>query len=164
MCDGSLDKNKFELHYMLDIALGQSEYTNGVIFYDPIFDSFNTSPNHLLDRSRVIMDIFPSIQYDEGLETSGLLDKEDRPLDFDIDERVFIQYKESYDILEGTPPTSKSNFYTIRISNRDDRNVETKDIYIYTEYMVPVSGKPSVSLGFVCAGMVEPEPESNATT
>ena len=51
---------------------------------------------------------------------------------FDIDERVFIQCQESYDRLEGTivaPPTSKSNFYTVRMNDGEEMNVETKDIY-----------------------------------
>ena len=68
---------------------------------------------------------------------------------FDIDEHVFIQCQESYDILEGTivtPPTSKSNFYTVRMTNGEQMNVKTEDIY--TEHTVPVSGKPSVLLGF----------------
>ena len=67
---------------------------------------------------------------------------------FDIDERVFIQCQESYDILEGTtvtPPTSKSNLYTVRMNDGDEMNIKTKDIY--TEHTVPASRKPSVSLG-----------------
>ena len=74
-----------------------------------------------------------------------LFDKADRPVNFNIDEQVFIQYQESYDILRGTivtPPTSKSNFYTIRMSNGDKMNVVPKDIYI--EHTVPASGNPSV--------------------
>ena len=68
---------------------------------------------------------------------------------FDINERVFIQCQESYDILEGTivtPSTSKSNFYTVQMNDRDETKVKTKDIY--TEHTVPASGKSSVSLGF----------------
>ena len=45
-----------------------------------------------------------------------------------------------------TPPTSKLNFYTIKMGKGDEMNVEAKDIY--TEHSVPASGKPSISLGF----------------
>ena len=68
---------------------------------------------------------------------------------FDIDEWLFIQCQESYDILEGTivtPATSKSNFYTVRMNDGEQMNVKTKDIY--TKHTVPASGKPSVLLGF----------------
>ena len=68
---------------------------------------------------------------------------------FDIDEHVFIQCQESYDILEGTiitPPTSKSNFYTVRMNDGEEMNFETKDIY--TEHTVPASETPSHQLGF----------------
>ena len=86
---------------------------------------------------------------DGGLVTSVLSNKDDKHVKFDIDERVFIQCQKSYDILEGTivtPPTSKSNFYTVRINNGEQMNVTTKDIY--AEHTVPASGKPSVLLGF----------------
>ena len=63
---------------------------------------------------------FLSIRYDGGLVASVLLNKDNTPVKFDIDVRVFIQCQESYDILEGnivTPPTSKSNLYTVRMNN-----------------------------------------------
>ena len=74
--------------------------------------------------------------------TSVLSSKADKPTKFDIDEHVFVQCQDTYDILEGTmvtPPTSKSNFYTIKMGNGDEMNVEAKDIY--TEHSVPASGK-----------------------
>ena len=68
---------------------------------------------------------------------------------FDVDERVFIQCQESYDIFEETivtPTTLKVNFYTVQMNNGEEMNVKTKNIY--TEHTAPASGKPSVSLGF----------------
>ena len=120
-----------------------------MVFYNPVLDSFCTSADYLLDKGRNIGDVFPSIRYDRGLVTSVLSNKDDKPVKFDIDERVFIQCQESYDILEGTivtPPTSKSNFYTVQMTDGEQMNVKTKDIY--TEHTVPASGKPSISLGF----------------
>ena len=43
---------------MLDIALGQSEYTNRIVFYNPVLDSFSTSADYLLDKGRNIGDVF----------------------------------------------------------------------------------------------------------
>ena len=45
-----------------------------------------------------------------------------------------------------THPTSKSNFYTVRMTDGEKMNVKMEDIY--TEHTVPVSGKLSVLLGF----------------
>ena len=134
---------------MLGIALGRSEYTNGMVFYNPVLDSFSTSADYLLDKGRNIGDVFPSLRYDGGSVIFVLSNKDDKPVKFDIDERVFIQCQESYDILEGTivtPPTSKSNFYTVRMSDGEQMNVKTKDIYM--EHTVTASGKPLVLLGF----------------
>ena len=38
--DGNHTRNNFESQYMLGIALGRSEYTNEMVFYNPILDSF----------------------------------------------------------------------------------------------------------------------------
>ena len=78
-----------------------------------------------------------------------LLNNNDKPVKFNIDERVFIQCQEAYDILERmivTRPTLKLNFYTVRMNDGDKVNVKTEDIY--TKHTVPPSGKPSVSQGF----------------
>ena len=120
-----------------------------MVFYNPILDSFSTSADYLLDKGRNIGDVFPSIRYDGGLVPSVLSNKGDKPVKFDIDERVFIQRQESYDILEGTivtPLTSKSNFYTVQMTDGEQMNVNTKDIC--TKHTVPASGKPSVLLGY----------------
>ena len=98
--DGNRDRTQFESQGMLGIALGRSEYTNGMVFYNPVLDSFCTSADYLLDKGRNIGDVFPSIRYDGGLVTSVLSNKDNKPVKFDIDERVFIQCQESYDILE----------------------------------------------------------------
>ena len=102
-----------------------------------------------MDKGRNIGNVFPSIRYNGRLVTSVLLNKDNNPAKFDIDEQVFIQCQESYDILEGTivtPPTSKSNFYTVQMNDADKMNVKTEDIY--TEHTVPASAKPLVVLGF----------------
>ena len=39
--DGNHNRISFELQCMLGIALGDSEYTNGMIFYNPIMDSMS---------------------------------------------------------------------------------------------------------------------------
>ena len=149
MRDGNRDRTQFKFQGMLGIALGRSDYTNGMVFYNPYLDSFSTSVDYVLDKGRNIGDVFLSIRYDRGLVTSVLSNKDNKPVKFDIDEYVLIQYQEPYDILEGTittPLTSKSNFYTVQMNDADKMNVKTEDIY--TEHTVPASAKPLVVLGF----------------
>ena len=109
-----------------------------MVFYNPVLDSFSTSADFVLNKGRNISDVFPNFRYDRGLVTSMLLNKDDKPVKVDIDERLFIQCQESYDILEGmivTPPTSTSNLYTVRMNDDEEMNVKTEDIY--TEHTVP---------------------------
>ena len=41
--DGNHKRTNFESQCMLGIALGRSEYTNGMIFYNPVLDSMSVS-------------------------------------------------------------------------------------------------------------------------
>ena len=93
---------------------------------------------------------FPPIWWGGELTTSVLSEKSDAPTKFVIGDKVFVQNNKTYDILEGTmmmPPTTKSKFYTIELSD----NALIHDVpqsNIYDENSVPLTGKPSDSLGF----------------
>ena len=76
---------------------------------------------------------------------------EDGPLKFEIGENVYVQDQETWDIFEATivtPPTKLTPHYTVQLQDGTREDVDLKDIY--TEYNVPSSGKPSVSMGFFC--------------
>ena len=60
---------------MLGIALGQSKYTNGMVFYNPETDSFCTSADYMLDKRQLVGEVFPTIWYDGGLTTKVILNK-----------------------------------------------------------------------------------------
>ena len=46
---------------MLGIALGRSEYTNGMLFYNPIIDIFCTSIDYFIDKNWHVGEVFPSL-------------------------------------------------------------------------------------------------------
>ena len=50
--DGNHKRTNFKSQCMLGIALGRSEYTNGMIFYNPVMDSMSVSADFLLDKNR----------------------------------------------------------------------------------------------------------------
>ena len=118
---------------MLGIALGCSEFTNSMVFYNPILDSFCTSANYLNDKNYYIGEVFPSLRHDGGLTTSVLSDKADAPTKFSIGDWVFVQDNTTYDILEGTviiPPTTKSKHCTITLFHDSlIHDVEPSDVY-----------------------------------
>ena len=148
--DGNHKRTNFESQCLLGIALGRSEFTNGMVFYNPTLDSFCTSADYIIDKNRHIGEVFPSLRYDGGLTTSVLSDKPDGPTKFSIGERVFVQCQETFDIMEATvttPPTTKSKFYSVMLS--DDSSVhDVEPENVYSEHDAPASGKPSASLGF----------------
>ena len=49
--DGNHKRTNFELQCMLGIALDQSEYINGMIFYNPVLDSMSVFVDSLLDKN-----------------------------------------------------------------------------------------------------------------
>lgn len=62
-----------------------------------------------------------------------------------------MQDQETWDIFETTvvtPPTKCTPNYTIHLQDRTFEDVKLEDMY--TEYNVPSSGKPSISMGFFC--------------
>ena len=64
--DGNHDCTNFESQCMLGIALGRSEYTNGMVFHNPFMNSFCTSADYLIDKNRHVGEVFPSLRYDGG--------------------------------------------------------------------------------------------------
>ena len=147
--DGTRDRTKFESQGLLGIALGRSEFTNGMVFYNPIMDSFCTSADYILDKNRLVGEVFPNISYDGGLTTS-VISTSSGPTKFDINEKIYIQCQNTYDILEAmviTPPTSKSNYYTVKLDN--DNCIDVKQEHMFTEHNIPASGKPSIALDFL---------------
>ena len=108
-------------------------------------DSFCTSADYLIDKNRHVGEIFPSLQYDEGLTMSVLSGKDDTSTKFNISDCVFMQDNQIYDILEGTvmmPPTTQNKYYTIMLVD----NLAPSDLY--DANYVPSAGKPSTSLRF----------------
>ena len=144
-CDGTVSQKSLDSQCMLGIALGRSEYTNGMIFYNPESDSFCTSADYMLDKHQMIGEVFPSISYDGGLITNVLSNKGDQPTRFKINDEVFMQCQDTFDIIPVTVkmvPTSKTKIYTVTDENGNDIDVKRK--HLYAENEVPASGIPSV--------------------
>ena len=63
-------KSKFSSKSHFGIALGRSDYTNGMMFWDPTTSSFSVSADFRLDPDRGLGDPFPGIAYDGGMTPS----------------------------------------------------------------------------------------------
>jgi hypothetical protein len=63
-------KSKFSSKSHIRIALGRSDYTNRMMFWDPTTSSFSISANFRLDPNRGLGDPFPGIHYDGAISPS----------------------------------------------------------------------------------------------
>ena len=148
--DGNHNCTNFESQCMLGIDHGRSEYTNGMMFYNPVMDSFITSANYLINKNRHVGEVFPSLRHDGGLRMSKLSGKDDTPAKFNIGDCVFVQDNQTSDILEGMvtmSPTTQNKYFTITLV--DDsfvQNVAPSNLYDKND--VSSAGKPSTLLGF----------------
>ena len=107
---------------MLGIALSRSEYTNGMVFCNPIVNSFSTSADYLADKNRHAGEVFLlfNTMGGGGKNLCFVRNKTYAPTKFTIGEQVFVQDKEMYDILEGT--VDDSLLHDFHPSNVYDEN------------------------------------------
>jgi hypothetical protein len=64
------NKTKFSSQSHTGIALGRSDYTNGMMFWDPSTSRFSVSTDYTLDRDRSLLDPFPELHYNGGFTPS----------------------------------------------------------------------------------------------
>ena len=136
---------------MLGLALGCSEYTNGMIFYNPVLDSMTVSVDFLLDKNQHIGKVFDCLRYDGGLTMSVLSGGNTSLPKFNAGDAVFIQCQETFDILDvkvTMVSTSKTKKYTIQLQNKSTINIDPD--HIFDEHNDPLPGTPSMSLAFFC--------------
>ena len=64
--DGNHTRDQFEAQAFVGICLGRSDFSNGMLFFNPDTKDFVVSGDYRLDISRSIQDAFPSQVYDGG--------------------------------------------------------------------------------------------------
>jgi hypothetical protein len=108
------EKSKFSSKSHIGIALGRSDYTNGMMFWDPTTSCFSVSSDFRLDPDRGLGDPFPGIHYDGGMGPS-LVSGDKAPKEpFPPGCPVFALVDD--DIYEGTVvsvPTPNCDWYSI---------------------------------------------------
>jgi hypothetical protein len=108
------EKSKFSSKSHTGIALGRSDYTNGMMFWDPTTSSFSVLADFRLDPDRGLGDPFPGIHYDGGMAPS-LISGDTAPREpYPPGSPVFAIVGD--DIYEGNVvavPTPNCQWYTI---------------------------------------------------
>jgi hypothetical protein len=62
--------SNFSTQTRAGITLGQSDYTNGIMFWDPTTSCFSISADYQLDSDRALEDPFPKLKYDGNFHAS----------------------------------------------------------------------------------------------
>ena len=68
--DGKRRRQTFESRSFVGVAVGRSDFCNGLLFYNPDLQTFSVSSDYSLDVDRGVSDAFPSLVYDGGLQLS----------------------------------------------------------------------------------------------
>ena len=114
--DGPRQRRTFESHSFVGIALGRSDFCNGVVFYNPDQHSFSVSSDYTLDVDRGVSDAFPSLVYDGGLQLS-LLDRTEAKVLHPPGSSVYWSSPGSTDQHSGVVlqvPTSQTPSYSLQ--------------------------------------------------
>jgi hypothetical protein len=95
---GRGQRTKYESKGFTGIALGRSDVSNALVFYNPTLQKFSTSADYLLDSNKSICLAFPSLHYDGGLHIRLYSDpKEDTLEPYPIGSPVFAQLSTTAD-------------------------------------------------------------------
>jgi hypothetical protein len=108
------DKSKFSSKSHIGIALGRSDYTNGMMFWDPTTSRFSVSSDFRLDPDRGLGDPFPGIHYDGGMSPSVVSGDTPPKEPFPPGSTVFAMVDD--DIYEGnvvSVPTPQCPWYSV---------------------------------------------------
>ena len=135
----------------LGISLGCSQFTNGMIFYNPKMDNFCVSADYLLDSEQKIGNVFPSMQYNEEFFAKFVSQEDDNsPPTYEIGDSVYVQCQNLYDIYEEKvlmPPTNLTKMYMIQLED-SDKPIDVDPKHMFNNQNVPASGKLSNTLHF----------------
>jgi hypothetical protein len=102
---GRGQRTKFESKGFTGIALGRSDVSNALVFYNPTLQKFSTSADYLLNANKSIGSAFPSLHYDGGLHIRLYSNpKEDTLEPYHISSAVFVQLSTTANGQEMTAP------------------------------------------------------------
>jgi hypothetical protein len=127
------DSPTFESESRPGIALGRSDYTNGLIFYSPANHTFTVSADYTMDAKRSIRTLFPCVVYDEGYDTTSLYSKQAREEEpYPPDTNVFAYLEEEGITVTGIVtacPTRSKPQYSVRLEDNTILKVAEEAIW-----------------------------------
>ena len=140
-------KSKFSSKSHFGIALGRSDYTNGMMFWDPSTSCFSVSADYRLDPDRGLGDPFPGIYYDGGMAPSLISGSSPPKEPFPPGSTVYAIVDD--DVYEGvvvSVPTPNCDWYSIRPTGSDDNfKVPPCDLCSPDDPMIPLDRNLSTS-------------------
>ena len=122
------------------IALGRSDYSNAMMFWDPLTSRFSSSADYKLDTDRSLPDAFPELIYDGAFTSRKLSGSEPPKEPFPPGAPVYAFVDN--DFFSGTVtsvPTSKTPWYQVKPDDNDvPFNVNPMDLSSPDDPLFPV--------------------------
>lgn len=97
---GKRSDTSFASQTMPRVALGRSDNTSEMLFWDPLTHCFNVSQDFKLDESRSLGAVFPGLAYDGGFDICLKLDSGEAFEPFPPQASVFVRL--GFDYIPGT--------------------------------------------------------------
>ena len=122
------------------IALGRSDFSNAMVFYDPTTSCFSTSADYKLDLERELPDAFPGLVFD-GAFTSKRISKAAIPKEaFPPGSHVFARINDEFfeGSVIGVPTTAIPWYIVSPIAGGDPFNVDPMEISAPDDPMYPL--------------------------
>ena len=116
------------------IALGRSDYTNGLIFYNPLNKTFAVSADYTLDEGKAVRSYFERIVYDGGFDAKSLHSRSRQhaePLPPGSNVYAYLHDKRltvAGEVLE-VPTRSNAHRYRIRMPDNETIQVASESVW-----------------------------------
>jgi hypothetical protein len=121
--DSSGKRGQFDMHSSVGIALGRSNHTSGMIFWDPVTQRMNVSADYKLDPDAAIGTHFPSVTYDSQISPlilRGGRNSTKEPFPPGSDVQVEIDGEYYHGIVQSVPVEPRIPNYQITFSDSPD--------------------------------------------
>jgi hypothetical protein len=122
--DSSGGRGQFDMHSSVGIAIGRSNHTNGMIFWDPITQRMNVLADYKLDSTAAIGTHFPTVIYDGQISPMVLRGgKNSTKEPFPPGSNVQVEQDNEYypGTIHSVPIEPNLPYYQVTFANSPDR-------------------------------------------
>ena len=135
----SRESPTFETESTPGIVVGRSDYTNGLIFYNPLSKTFGVSADYTLDPHKSLRTLFPRVVYDGGFDPVSLHSRSKGTADpYPVGTTVYAYLEGDGITVTGdvvAVPTKRQPYYRVQLP--DDQCIRVSAEALWDEHDHP---------------------------